>query len=90
MINFNLTLRNPWSDCFENIWYKAFSVTQHKNIELQVYKSSVIAEITLDFTTRQDHAGLRIEIGLMGYNCIFNLHDTRHWSRGKGQWDTYE
>ncbi len=90
MITLNLTLRNPWSDRFENVWYKVYAVARHKSIELQVYKSSIIAEVAVDLTTRQDHAGLRIELGLLGSNCIFNLHDTRHWNYGKGQWSTYE
>jgi hypothetical protein len=28
---------------------------------------------------RSDHAGLRVEIGLLGYDVEFQIYDVRHW-----------
>lgn len=90
MIAVKFNLRNPWSDRFANVWYKNYRLTKHKTLELQIYKSNDLLEVSVEYTARRDHAGLNIELGLIGYNFIFNVHDNRHWNYGKQQWDTYE
>jgi hypothetical protein len=42
------------------------------------------------WTVQQDHAGLDIELGLLGYNAHFNFYDNRHWDSKKKAWQTYE
>jgi hypothetical protein len=32
---------------------------------------------------RRDHAGLRVEIGLLGYDFEFQIYDVRHWDDEK-------
>lgn len=39
-----------------------------------------------DWTVRQSHAGLDIEIGLFGYVVHFNFYDHRHWNIEEERW----
>jgi hypothetical protein len=42
-----------------------------------------------NWTVRQDHAGLDIDLGLFGYNIHFNFYDNRHWNSEEGRWMRY-
>ena len=90
MINFSFSIRNPFSQEFKNLWCRAYD-TPHKNkfIELQVYKDSCIVSINFNWTIRQSHAGLDIEVGLLGYCFNFNFYDSRHWNYEAGRYYKY-
>ena len=80
MINFNFNVRNPWSDKFKNLWSRSFATPfDNKFIELELYKDSSLACININWTIRQSHAGLDIELGLLGYCLHFIFFDSRHW-----------
>ena len=91
MLNLNLNIRNPWSNRFENLWNKVYS-TPHpsKYIELEVYKDACIFSFDFSLTTRQDHAGLSMELGLLGYCVHFNFYDIRHWNDEAGRYYIYD
>lgn len=91
MISFNFNLRNPWSKQFKNLW-STFYVTPFKNkfIELEVYKDSYIVSFNFNWTIRQSHAGLDIELGLFSYCVHFNFYDNRHWNNEEGRWCVYD
>jgi hypothetical protein len=38
---------------------------------------------------RQSHAGLAIEMGLLGYSFLFNFYDNRHWNYDAGRYFQY-
>jgi hypothetical protein len=40
----------------------------------------------LNWSFRQSHAGLDIELGLLGYCVRFNFYDNRHWNIAEGRW----
>jgi hypothetical protein len=42
-----------------------------------------------NWTIRQSHAGLDLEVGLFGYNVHFNFYDNRHWNNEAGCWENY-
>jgi hypothetical protein len=42
-----------------------------------------------NWTVRQSHAGLDLELGLFGYNVHFNFYDNRHWNSKEGRWMFY-
>ena len=90
MIHFSFNIRNPWSQEFKHLWSRVYD-TPHKNkfVELEVYKDSSIVSINFNATTRQSHAGIDFEIGLLGYCFHFNLHDSRHWNYEEGRWMYY-
>jgi hypothetical protein len=43
-----------------------------------------------NWTIRQSHAGLDLELGLFGYNIHFNFYDIRHWDQNTQKWEVYE
>jgi len=84
LLNLNFSLRNPWSNRFENLWCRAYgTLFKHKFIELEVYKDSSFLSCSLVWTIRQSHAGLDFELGLLGYCFHFNFYDSRHWTDNK-------
>lgn len=90
MIYFNFSLRNPWSQKFKNLWCCVYDTPfKFKFIELEFYKDSSLFCFNINITTRQSHAGIDIEIGLLGYCFHFNLHDSRHWNYEEGRWMFY-
>ena len=91
MIQLNFSVRNPWSDHFKNIACKVFNTPfKNKFIEIEVTKDSSIVAFSIDLTTRQSHAGLEFEIGLLGYCFRFNFYDSRHWNYNLKCWEGYE
>jgi len=88
MINFSFNLTNPWSDRFNNVWSRSYATPfKNKFIELEVYKDTSIVSFMFRLSTRQSHAGLDIDVGLLGYSFNFNFYDSRHWDYEAG---TYE
>jgi hypothetical protein len=91
MISFNFNLRNPWSNTFKNLWCNAYNTPfKHKFVELEIYKDSTIASFMFNWTIRQSHSGLDIELGLVGYNIHFNFYDNRHWNTEADRWVVYD
>ena len=91
MINLQLNIRNPYSNHFENIKCWAGSTPiKNKYWEFQIMKTSDIIDIGLRITHRQDHAGVQISFGLLGYQADFNLYDNRHWDDKEGRWCSYD
>jgi hypothetical protein len=39
------------------------------------------------YTRRQSHAGLTVELALLGYSLSFMIYDTRHWNQETGAWE---
>ncbi len=91
MIYFNINLRNPlWKDRFSNIWCKGGSTPfKNKYWEVQLMKDCELFCIEFSWTTKQDHAGLRIDFGLIGYKVTFTVYDNRHWDYEKEDWCEY-
>lgn len=88
-LGFNIT--NPWSKRWENIWNKVYD-TPHpsKYVELEVFKDNAVVSFSFKLTTRQDHAGLNVEVGLLGYSISFQLYDIRHWNYEAGRYYIYD
>lgn len=90
MIYFGFNITNPWSRRFENVWNNVYEVFSHsKYIELDVYKDNTIVSFSFRLTTRQDHAGLMIDAGLLGYTVSFQYYDIRHWNHEAGRYYKY-
>lgn len=90
MIQFNVNVRNPWSQEFKNLWCRAFDTPfKNKFVELEVYRDSSLFSINVNWTIRQSHAGLDIELGLFGYCLHFNFYDNRHWNYEAGRYYKY-
>jgi hypothetical protein len=79
MIHYSFRIKNPYSNRFQHAVTKHGIVTQNKAWEFNVYRTATIFSNSLEFTMRGDHAGLRLEIGLLGYDVEFQIYDVRHW-----------
>jgi hypothetical protein len=80
MLNFNLSISNPWSNRWKAIWYKNGLLSKHKAWEFNGYLTHQLLDINIEITTRQDHAGLHLMFGLIGFTVEFTIYDTRHWN----------
>lgn len=91
MIYLNLNLRNPWwVERFADIktWHGSTPM-KNKHWEIQVIKNDNLFRFEFEFTVRQDHAGVNLELGLFGYEIHFTIYDNRHWDYEKDQWQTH-
>ena len=89
MITINLTLRNPWSDCFEHVRAWHGRLFKHKAWEIECYRSDTVAEVECRFTVQEDHAGLTIGLGLFSYTVRAQIYDSRHWNYTTRTWEVY-
>lgn len=91
MISVNFNLRNPWGqDKFKNLWNRAYDTPfENKYIELEFYRDFTLVSFIFNWTVRQSHAGVDIDLGLFGYNIHFNFYDNRHWNVEEGCWMRY-
>lgn len=88
MINFCFNIRNPWSNAFKNLWNRSYATPfKNKFIELEMYKDSHLVSFNFNWTARTSHAGLDVELGLLGYCLHFNFYDNRHWDY---EWNEYQ
>jgi hypothetical protein len=53
-------------------------------------KTNTIVQLNINVTSAQDHAGLKVEVGFLGYTAEFNLHDNRHWDYENKHWQVYK
>ena len=86
MFSLNFNIRNPWSNTFNNLWSRAYTTPfKNKFIELEVTRDFTLVSFMFNWTVRQSHAGLDLELGLFGYCVHFSFYDIRHWdSKTKG------
>jgi hypothetical protein len=91
MIYLNLNLRNPWGKDFKSLYVAAGDTPfKHKFWEIQVIENDNWLRFEFEFTIRQDHAGLNLELGLFGYEIHVTLYDNRHWNWEEGRWMIYD
>ena len=91
MLYLNLNIRNPkWWNRFKNIkvWMGETPV-KHKYWEVQIIQCDNLLRFEFSVTTRQDHAGINLEIGLLGYEIHFTIYDNRHWNHEGERWMFY-
>ena len=87
MFSLNFNIRNPWSNTFNNLWSRAYTTPfKNKFIELEVTRDFTLVSFMFNWTVRQSHAGLDLELGLFGYCVHFNFYDIRHWDNKTKGW----
>ncbi len=90
MINLKFELSNPFSDRWANVYNTGGYLTENKSWEFQIMKTNTVVDASLCFTTRNDHAGLTLELGLLGFNSHLTIHDNRHWDYENKRWETID
>lgn len=90
MIYLNFTIRNPWSDQFKNVCAKSGKISKNKAWEFEIYRSDTVAEFETRVTIREDHAGVKLGLGLFGWTVNAQIYDIRHWNYDTKQWVKYD
>ena len=89
MIELSFNISHPFETKFKNFWCKAWATPiKNKFIELEVHTTQSLIGFNFLWSTRRDHAGIDIQLLLIGYCIHFNFYDTRHWDYNKNTWDT--
>jgi len=88
MTCFRLSIHNPFvTEKYDNLYNYTTKMTTHKYLELEVvYDSIILFEIWLNWSTRRDHAGASLTLGLLGYSIAFIIYDQRHWDHESNSW----
>jgi hypothetical protein len=90
MINFNFSLSNPWSNRWKTLWTKHRLLYTNKVVEFNGYKTNSLITVDINLSLQTDHAGLRLMLGLFGYEVEVHFYDTRHWDSEKDTWEVYD
>jgi len=81
MIHASFGLSNPWGTPFDNLWNRFGRLTKNKSWELELLKGRQLVGFEVGYTIRQSHAGLSLELALLGYSIAFQIYDNRHWDQ---------
>ena len=90
MINLSFSLRNPFSDRWRMIKCWSGQLSTNKYWEVQIDETADLISGDFRYTMRQDHAGLFLSVGLVGYEVILNIYDHRHWDQETNDWVKYD
>ncbi len=93
MINLTFAIGYPWSnDKFKTLFYRTWKTPiENKFFEIQFINDNLhLLNLQLNWTRQYDHAGIKLELGLLGYELMFQLYDSRHWDYDKNDWATHE
>jgi hypothetical protein len=89
MIYLSFGLSNPWGRPFDNLWNRSGLITNHKAWEVELLQTREVIGFEFSYTRRQSHAGLTVELALLGYSASFMIYDTRHWNPETGAWEVH-
>ena len=89
MIYISIGLSNPWGNPFSNLWNQSGCLTKNKSWELELLKGRQLVGFEFGYTMRQSHAGLNLEVALLGYSISFQIYDNRHWDHTTNNWEVY-
>ena len=78
MINFNLSIINPWSDRWNTLFFKNGLLANHKAWEFNGYRTHHLVDVNFQLSFTGDHPGVFIMLGLLGYSLELSVYDTRH------------
>lgn len=77
MLSLSVNLLNPFSSRWQAVVCRHWLVAPHKVLEANVYQTPTVLGAELHISTG-DHAGFRIQLGLLGYDAELHFYDTRH------------
>ena len=89
MIYISFRLSNPWGRPFDNLWNRSGLITNHMAWEAEILQTRQLIGFEINYTRRQDHAGLTLELALFGRSISFQIYDTRHWNDETGAWEVH-
>jgi hypothetical protein len=86
MISLELSIKAPFHKRFMLLESNSKKVSKNKSWEVSKYKTNVIVLLGFHWTTRQDHAGITLDLGLLGREYQFCFYDIRHWDYKNDKW----
>ena len=89
MIHISFGLSNPWGRPFDNLWNRAGLITNHTAWEVELLQTRTLIGFEFSLTRRQSHAGLTVELAVLGRSMSFRIYDTRHWNPETGAWEVH-
>ena len=89
MIHVSFGLSNPWGRPFDNLWNRSGLITNHKAWEVELVQTRTLIGFEFSLTQRQSHAGLTVELAVLGRSISFQIYDTRHWNPETGAWEVH-
>jgi hypothetical protein len=89
MINVNFNVNNPWSNRWNTLWTRSRFLSDNKAVEFNGYRTGSLITVEFSLSFRTDHAGVRLMLGVFGYEAELHFYDTRHWDSNKGTWVDY-
>jgi hypothetical protein len=88
VINLNFSIANPWRrDLWNILWNISRSITKHKAVEFNGYRTGYIIDVEFNMSFTGDHAGARVMLALLGYAVELHFYDMRHWDYDRNSWD---
>jgi len=89
MIDLNFSIANPWhsNSVWDILWNISRSITKHKAVEFNGYRTEYIIDVEFNAKFTGDHAGARIMLGLFGYAVELHFYDMRHWDYDRNTWE---
>jgi len=92
VINLNFSIAMPWrtNKVWDILWNKSGSFSQNKAWEFNGYRTGRLINLEFEWTLQGDHAGVRIMLGLLGYDVELQFYDTRHWNYDANTWECYQ
>ena len=93
MINLKFSIEYPFTRLsFNHIFSQSWNTfIKNKYFEIEVLQDcEYLLNFNFNWTTRCDHAGVKLELGLFGYTLMFYFYDNRHWDYKTNNWMTHE
>ena len=92
MINLNFSMAMPWRSAkvWDILWNISRSVIKHKAWEFNGYRTGRLINVDFHWTLQGDHAGVRLMLGVFGYEVELQFYDTRHWNYDTNTWECYQ
>jgi len=92
MITLDFSISMPWKSAkvWDILWNKSGSITRNKAWEFNGYRTGRVINLEFEWTLQGDHAGVRIMLGVVGYETELAFYDTRHWDYDVNTWKSYK
>lgn len=81
------SLTNPRSRRWRNLGSRTGPIWGRKYWQVQIMATADIIAAKIEWTRYCDHAGLSLELGLLGYSVCAQIYDSRHWDYQKQAWE---
>jgi hypothetical protein len=99
MIYLNFSLSNPWyvpnntpegkKRDYANLYLNHGKISENKYWEIELVKDReriLSFEFSLSWRGR-DHAGINLNLGILGFELAGRIYDVRHWDRANNKWE---